>query len=167
MCTSELYECVQQKPLTFPTGNHNWCFLTLLFVIFLLLAHLLKAYQRVVTEREGPHHHSRDLPLLKCFLLSLLSQISSMFLCHLGLLPGLASKRFEKQFCVLPLRGGIPSSWSDLLLGTNIPKTKCNDKSKASLHSPSTSRETKGLQEIAANAMRGHEEGEAKNTIKA
>lgn len=36
---------LRKNPLTFPAGNHSWCFLTLLLIIFLFLAQLLKAHQ--------------------------------------------------------------------------------------------------------------------------
>lgn len=124
-----------KKPLTFPTGNHSWCFLTLLFTTFLFLVHLLKAYQRIVTAKEQPQHHWRGLapPAVFFFVTAQANQFYVSL--SLGLLPDLALKHFEMWFCVLLLWGRIPS-WSDLLLGRNIPKTKCNDKTKTRLQHP-------------------------------
>ena len=135
MCSSELHECVQQKPLTFPTGNHSWCLLTLVFISFLFLVGLLRAYQRVVIAREQPQHHWRGLSPPAVFFLVTAQPNRFDVSLSLGLLPRLASKHFEMRFCVLPSQDRIPS-WSDPLLGRNIPKPKCNNKNETSLLHP-------------------------------
>lgn len=121
---SLLQECyfVQQNPLTFPAGNHSWCILTPLFIIFLSLVHLLKAHQSSYSKRAATPPLEGPVP---SFVTTQPTQFG--FSLSPGLLPGLASKYFETQACVLPSPGRIPS-WSDLVLWRNIPKPKCSNK---------------------------------------